>query len=118
MTWVVTRLCRDCLDLSCVDVCPVDCIFEYQGSGATEMPNRLFIDPTECIDCGVCTPACPWEAAVEDVDVPAAFAGDIELNARISELKHHRRVPDVEKQSVPSPREVESNKKRWERDAR
>ena len=26
MTWVITRLCRDCVDMSCVDVCPVDCI--------------------------------------------------------------------------------------------
>ena len=22
MTWVITRLCRDCVDQSCVDVCP------------------------------------------------------------------------------------------------
>ena len=23
MTWVITRLCRDCVDQSCVEVCPV-----------------------------------------------------------------------------------------------
>src|SRR5678816_4093639 len=25
MAWVITRLCRDCVDMSCVEVCPVDC---------------------------------------------------------------------------------------------
>ena len=26
MPWVITKLCRDCVDMSCVEVCPVDCI--------------------------------------------------------------------------------------------
>ena len=26
MPWVITSLCRDCVDQSCVEVCPVDCI--------------------------------------------------------------------------------------------
>jgi len=24
MTWIVARLCRDCMDTACVSVCPVD----------------------------------------------------------------------------------------------
>ena len=31
MTWIVTRLCRDCMDTACAAVCPVDCIYRYQG---------------------------------------------------------------------------------------
>ena len=47
MTWVITSLCRDCLDMSCVEVCPVDCIVEYKGDDTDEWPNQLFIDPEE-----------------------------------------------------------------------
>ena len=43
MTWVITRLCRDCVDQSCVEVCPdlagwtVD--VEAQGIAATDEPS-------------------------------------------------------------------------------
>ena len=26
MAYIITRLCRDCIDTACVAVCPVDCI--------------------------------------------------------------------------------------------
>ncbi len=43
MTYIIAEPCIDIKDLSCVDVCPVDCIHEF---------NRiLIIDPEECIDC-------------------------------------------------------------------
>src|ERR671919_400876 len=80
MTWVITRLCRDCLDTSCIEVCPVDCIYEYVGPAADKFPNQLYIDPEECIDCQACEPVCPWEAPLCDTDVPAAFEDDIALN--------------------------------------
>jgi len=53
MAWVITRLCRECVDQSCVEVCPVDCIYEYTGGDAESFPNQLYIDPEECINCGV-----------------------------------------------------------------
>ena len=56
MTWVITRLCRDCLDTSCIEVCPVDCIYEYVGPASAQFPNQLYIDPDECIDCQACEP--------------------------------------------------------------
>ena len=77
MTWVITRLCRDCVDQSCVEVCPVDCIYEYKGSDRGAFPNQLYIDPEECIDCGVCEPECPWQAIFEDAQVPDLFQEDI-----------------------------------------
>jgi ferredoxin len=70
MAWVITRLCRECVDQSCVEVCPVDCIYEYTGDDTESFPNQLYIDPEECINCGVCEPECPWEAIFEDEQVP------------------------------------------------
>ena len=43
MTYIIAEPCIDIKDLSCVDVCPVDCIHEYG--------RILIIDPEECIDC-------------------------------------------------------------------
>jgi NAD-dependent dihydropyrimidine dehydrogenase PreA subunit len=43
MTYIIAEPCIDIKDLSCVDVCPVDCI--HQGD------RILVIDPEECIDC-------------------------------------------------------------------
>ena len=45
MTWVITRLCRDCLDISCVEVCPVDCIVQHKEKAtASGFENQLYID--------------------------------------------------------------------------
>src|SRR5712691_7134031 len=43
MTYIIAEPCIDIKDLSCVDVCPVDCIHEFD--------RILIIDPEECIDC-------------------------------------------------------------------
>src|SRR2546423_2706186 len=43
MTYIIAEPCIDIKDLSCVDVCPVDCIHEFE--------RILVIDPEECIDC-------------------------------------------------------------------
>jgi NAD-dependent dihydropyrimidine dehydrogenase PreA subunit len=43
VTYIIAEPCIDIKDRSCVDVCPVDCIHEYD--------RILVIDPEECIDC-------------------------------------------------------------------
>jgi NAD-dependent dihydropyrimidine dehydrogenase PreA subunit len=43
MTYIIAEPCIDIKDLSCVDVCPVDCIHQAE--------RILVIDPEECIDC-------------------------------------------------------------------
>ena len=53
MPYVITEACISTKDRACVDVCPVDCI--YEG------PDQLFIHPDECIDCGACEPECPGD---------------------------------------------------------
>lgn len=113
MTWVITSLCRDCLDTSCIEVCPVDCIYEYLGPASDKFPNQLYIDPDECIDCQACEPACPWEAPLRDIDVPGAFEDDIAVNASIVEHKDQFRVPRHSDKAQPTPSDVAANKRKW-----
>ena len=113
MPWVITHLCRDCVDQSCVEVCPVDCIYEYTGSDRETFPNQLYIDPEECIDCGVCEPECPWQAIFEDQQVPDVFQEDIGLNVKIMGASDERAVPEKEEKPVPTPARVEENKRKW-----
>lgn len=54
MPYVISDPCIESRDQACVDVCPVDCI--YEGS------RRFWIHPTECIDCGACEAVCPVDA--------------------------------------------------------
>jgi ferredoxin len=113
MAWVITRLCIDCVDMSCVEVCPVDCIVEYKGDDAESWPNQLYIDPEECINCGVCEPECPWEAIFEDEQVPDIFSDDVALNARITEIRDEFEVPEKEDKQAPTPEQVLANKQKW-----
>ncbi len=113
MTWVITKMCIECVDQSCVEVCPVDCIYRYDGSDNKTFPNQLYIDPEECINCGVCEPECPWEAIFEDEQVPEVFQSDIELNAKCVDQKDDFSVPEVEDKDNHSPEQIEENKAKW-----
>ena len=113
MAWVITRLCRDCVDQACVDVCPVECIYAYTGSDNEKFPNQLYIHPEECIDCGACEPECPWEAIYEDVSVPEVFKVDTQLNADMMDVKDDFEVPTHEDKDQPSPEQVAENKVKW-----
>ncbi len=114
MAWVITRLCRDCVDQACVDVCPVECIYAYTGDDKAKFPNQLYIHPEECIDCGACEPECPWEAIFEDASVPDVFKADIALNASMTEETGSFEVPVREDKDSPTPEQVAANKKKWE----
>jgi NAD-dependent dihydropyrimidine dehydrogenase PreA subunit len=61
VTYVIALPCVDVKDKACIEECPVDCIYE----GA----RKLYIHPTECIDCGACEPACPVEAISSEIDI-------------------------------------------------
>jgi ferredoxin len=62
MTYVITEPCIDLKDKSCIEECPVDCIYEGE--------RMLYIHPDECVDCGACEPVCPVEAISYEDDVP------------------------------------------------
>ena len=75
MAYVITEPCIGVKDASCVAVCPVDCIH------ATDDDEMYYIDPNECIDCGVCVPECPVDAIFFEPDVPDQWKQFIQINA-------------------------------------
>jgi NAD-dependent dihydropyrimidine dehydrogenase PreA subunit len=74
MPYVIASPCIDVMDKSCIEECPVDCIYE----GA----RKLYINPKECIDCGACEPVCPVEAISQDRRVSDDDDDFIEDNRR------------------------------------
>lgn len=62
MAYVIGSECIGELDGSCIDVCPVDCI--YEGL------EKRYINPTECIECGACATACPVTAIRGPSELP------------------------------------------------
>ncbi len=75
MTYVIAEPCIDVKDKSCVEECPVDCIYEGE--------RMLYIHPDECVDCGACEPVCPVEAIFYEDDVPGQWAQFTVENARL-----------------------------------
>jgi ferredoxin len=72
MAYIIVSPCIDLKDAACVDVCPVDCIYEGE--------RQYFISPEECIDCAACEPVCPVTAIFAEDAVPADEKEFIELN--------------------------------------
>jgi NAD-dependent dihydropyrimidine dehydrogenase PreA subunit len=62
MAYVINEHCIDEMDGSCVENCPVDCI--YEGL------RKRYINPDECIDCGACLPECPVDAIIAPDESP------------------------------------------------
>jgi len=73
VTYVIAEPCIDLKDKTCVDVCPVDCIYETE--------RMLVIDPGECIDCGACEPECPVEAIYPGDALPEKWLAFVQVNA-------------------------------------
>jgi NAD-dependent dihydropyrimidine dehydrogenase PreA subunit len=74
MPYVIAGPCIDVMDKSCIEECPVDCI--YEGD------RKLYINPKECIDCGACEPVCPVEAISQDRRVGDDYLDFVEDNRR------------------------------------
>ncbi len=72
--FVITSSCIDCKDGTCVEACPVDCI--YEGV------RMYYIHPGECIECGACESVCPVEAIWRADVVPSELSAFVEENAR------------------------------------
>jgi ferredoxin len=72
MPYVITDACIDVKDKTCLDACPVDCIYE---GGRT-----LYIQPDECIDCGLCETVCPVAAIHADDRLPEELKPWIDVN--------------------------------------
>ncbi|MEV3901501.1 ferredoxin [Mycobacterium sp. NPDC050551] len=73
MTYVIGSACVDVMDKSCVQECPVDCIYEGARS--------LYIHPDECVDCGACKLICRVDAIEYETDLPADSVAHLADNA-------------------------------------
>jgi ferredoxin len=99
---IITEACIDVKDRACVDVCPVQCIYEFDpaknllfseeeaGSGVienTHQPNPdaisifadtlLYVNTEECTSCTACyqPDVCPVGAIYSEEHVPDGTAG-------------------------------------------
>lgn len=95
MTYVVTDACIRCKYMDCVEVCPVDCFYEGE--------NMLVINPSECIDCGVCEPECPAEAILPDTE--SGLEQWLELNNSFS-----AQWPNVTRKADQTPTDADEHK--------
>ena len=73
MAYIIAEPCINVKDKACVEVCPVDCI--YEGD------TMLYIHPEECIDCGACEPECPVEAIFPEDALPEKWEPFVRINA-------------------------------------
>jgi len=89
MSYIIGKPCVSVCDTICVTVCPVDCIhgpIDITGAGdeVNDMTKeelvgkQLYIDPTECIDCGACLPECPVDAIYDSEEETIEAEGDDE----------------------------------------
>jgi len=81
MAFVITKPCIGVKDTACVAICPCDVIHPRKEEAGYENAEQLYIDPEQCIDCGLCVHECPVGAIFAESDVPAEWASFIEKNA-------------------------------------
>jgi len=100
--YVITSPCIDIKDKACVDVCPVQCIYEIEngrlvGRDAADGDivniqephselqflhgdTMLYIHPDECTSCDACLPECPVDAIYPADRVPQEEQDFIDVN--------------------------------------
>lgn len=84
--YVVTNLCRGCVASPCVANCPKDAV-------SLQDNHQAKIDPSACINCGICEKACPFHSIVY-IPVPCEKACPV---AAISKNEHGIEVIDYDK---------------------
>jgi ferredoxin len=67
MAYVIASTCIDVKDGACQEACPVERI--YEGG------RMMYIQPDECIDCGLCLSVCPVDAICVSEDLPESERG-------------------------------------------
>src|SRR4030081_618274 len=77
MTYVIAEPGIGTKDLSCVEVCPVDCIHPTQDEPGHDDDAQLYIDPEECIDCDACVKARPVDACFAEAQLPEKWQNSI-----------------------------------------
>jgi len=83
MTFVIQEACVGVKDSACVQVCPVECIYEVKPQEKYKnLP--MFIHAEECIDCFACEPECPVDAIRAEDEAEEPW---ITINAQLSEVQ-------------------------------
>jgi NAD-dependent dihydropyrimidine dehydrogenase PreA subunit len=67
MAYVIASTCSGVRDGDYQEACPVECI--YEGG------RVMYIQPDECIDCGLCLSVCPVDAICVSEDLPESERG-------------------------------------------
>ena len=113
LPYVITEACIDVKDRACVDVCPVQCIYELEEpelslrseyeAGAGEIANThaanpdyasyfggsvLYINPDECTSCTACLPVCPVGAIYSEEHVPDGTPSGAKYNGEDQNKGH------------------------------
>jgi ferredoxin len=103
MPHIIAEPCLGTKDVSCVDVCPVDCIHPTKNEKDFETADQLYIDPDTCIDCGACVPECPFAAIFPEDEVPAAYTAkggeyisNVGLTGHYEAANHHGKLIALE----------------------
>lgn len=94
MTLVITQPCIGCKDQSCVPVCPADCIHPGVMEQDGQRYDQLFIDPSHCIDCGLCEVECPVDAIFAEDEVPEVWSLFVQLNADFYRQEKRQAFPN------------------------
>jgi ferredoxin len=94
MAFVITEKCLGERYASCMQVCPVYCIYpgEYEGK------VLAVIDPKLCIDCAACVPECPVEAIVESPSENREWAA---INAKLAPQFKGNPLPPIRPATDP-----------------
>ncbi len=87
MSHYIAEPCIGTKDTACVDVCPVDCIHPRKDEAEFETEEMLYIDPSVCIDCGLCVDECPVRAIYAEANLPANWQDFIARNQAFYEGK-------------------------------
>jgi len=74
---VITQPCLDVKHKSCVEVCPVSCIYLETD----DVARTLYIHLAACIDCGACEPECPVNAIFPEESLPPEWANYTVIDA-------------------------------------
>ena len=79
MAYVITDTCTK--DEHCIETCPVNCIHPTKDEPNFETAAQLYVNPTECIDCGACVPVCPTQSIFVVEELPEEQNSFIDKNA-------------------------------------
>lgn len=87
MSHYIAQPCIGTKDTACVEVCPVDCIHPLPDAPDFAAETMLYIDKTECIDCGLCVDECPVQAIFPEDQLPPEWLPFVRLNDAYFERK-------------------------------